>query len=120
MHIGFAIFCGLLSLPFHYVFWRSVFEWARDRPSITPTTFFVVAGMGIAAMGLSYLPFALSRAEASTRELRLPNPVLYVVSVLLIANAVFQFETRQIAWGIESLTLSLGAFLLAVLRRGRR
>lgn len=119
VHVGFAIVCGLISLPFHYVFWRSVFEWARDKPSITLTTFFVVAAMGLAAMVLNYLPFALSRAEASTRELRLPNPVMYAVSVLLIANAVFQFESRQMLWGLESLAVSIGVFLLARKRRRR-
>lgn len=120
MSIKFAILCGVLSLPFHYVFWRSMFEWARDRPSVSLTTFLVVASMGVAGMVLTYLPFALSRAEASTRDLRLPNLFLYVVSVLLIANAVFQFGTRQLAWGFESLAISLGAFLLALKRSERK
>ena len=119
MHLKLAFVCGVISLPFHYVFWRSIFEWVRDRPSVSPTTFLVVLGMVIAAMVLNYLPFALSPAKASTRGLRLPNTVLYVASVLLIANAVYQFEGRQLLWGLESLAASLGAFLLA-LKRGER
>lgn len=115
-----AFLFGLLSLPFHYVFWRSLFEWIRDRPSISPTTFLVVVGMGAAALALNYLPFALSPAKASTRELRLPNPVLYVVSLLLIGNAVFQFQIGQVFWGLESLAVSAGAFLLALKRSERK
>jgi hypothetical protein len=39
--------------------------------------------------------------------------------VLLVANAIFQFESRHVLWGVESLAVSLGAFLLAR-RRGEK
>jgi drug/metabolite transporter (DMT)-like permease len=114
-----AVVCGLISLPFHYVFWTSIFELVRDRPSMSLTASLVVAAMGCAAISLSYLAFALITSRISSSTMRLPNPILYVASVLLVANAIFQFESRHVLWGVESLAVSLGAFLLAR-RRGEK
>jgi hypothetical protein len=44
---------------------------------------------------------------------KLPNPILYIVSMLLVVNAMFQFQLHNILWGVESLAVSLAAFLLA-------
>ena len=108
-----ATACGMLSLPFHYVFWLCVFDWLPDRRPISWTTFLVVAGMGVMAFGLTYAGYALSTSKLSVREARLPNSILFLVAAVLIVNAVFQFNRGKVWFGIESLGVSLGAFLLA-------
>ena len=45
--------------------------------------------------------------------MRLPNPILYAVSAFFVINAMFQFELHNIVWGVQSLAVSLAAFLLA-------
>jgi len=53
--------------------------------------------------------------------MHLPNSVLYAASCLLVINAMFQFQfqIQEVIWGLESLGVSLGAFLLAR-KRGRQ
>ena len=116
----YAVICGLLSLPFHYVFWTSIFEFVRLRFSTSLTTVLVVTAMGLVAIGLSYFAFALFRSKATNRIALLPNSALYAASALLVANALFQFKTRNMLAGVESLAVSLGAFLLAKSRGSKR
>lgn len=114
-----ACVCGLVSLPCHYVFWTSLFEWARDRPSIPMTAFLVVVGAGFAAITLTYVAFALATARLRTRNLHLPSAGLCVAAAFFLVNAKFQFEMGNIVWGIESIAVAAGAFLLAW-KRGRQ
>ena len=110
---GYAVLCGLISLPFHYVFWLSLYQWVRDRPSVSPTTMSVVIAMGLAAFALTYFAYALYASRPGSSEARLPNLVLYIASAVLAANAVYQFATLYLLAGVESLAVSVGAFLLA-------
>lgn len=45
--------------------------------------------------------------------MRLPNLILYAASAFFVINAMFQFELHNIVWGVQSLAVSLAAFLLA-------
>ena len=51
--------------------------------------------------------------ESQTRSLRLPNVVLVIAGVLLLANAIVQFSSGEHRWAIKSLVVSMGAFFLA-------
>lgn len=110
-----AVVCGVISLPFHYVFWTSVFEWVRDKPVLTATPVLVVCAAGVVALVLTWLALSLSKSNSrvTTVGWRLPNPVLFVVSFLLIGNAIYQYKTRNYLACIQSLAVSIGAFLLA-------
>lgn len=61
----------------------------------------------------------MSNDTQGTRSLRLPNVVLIVAGVLLLANAVVQFSSGEHRWAIKSLVVSVGAFLL-VWQRGKK
>lgn len=112
--LGIAAIFIVISLPFHYVFLVSIYEWVRYRPSVSLTTFLVVSAMGAAGLGLTWLAFALSTSGMrTTRRMRLPNVVLYVASAVFFPNALFQFGVGEFAWCFQSLVVSIGAFLLA-------
>lgn len=62
----------------------------------------------------------MSNETQGTRSLRLPNVVLIVAGVLLLANAVVQFSSGEQRWGVKSLVVAVGAFYLVWNRRKGR
>jgi hypothetical protein len=116
----YAVVCWMFSLPFHYVFWVSVYHYLRHGGYASPSSIAVVLAMGVAALGLGYFGLALYRYPNSALELFLPSWFLYVCSAVLAANAIYQLVLPHNLWFVvESLVTAAAAFLLAR-RRGRR
>lgn len=65
-------------------------------------------------------PMNANNESEGTRSLRLPNVVLIVAGILLLANAVVQFSSGEQRWGVKSLVVAVGAFYLAWHRRRGR
>ena len=110
----YAVVCWFISLPFHYVFWMSAYDYGRSGGAMSTTSVAIALAMGVAAFGLGYFGLALYRYPASGLKLFLPSSFLYVSSALLAANAIYQLSLPgNLLTALESSTVSVAAFFLA-------
>ena len=110
---GYAAMLVMFSLPFHYVFWLGLYQWIRYGPYVTPHAALILGGMGFAAFALGWFAWWLCASGAQPRQWQLPRPFLLGMAVLLVANAVYQSMHMEWLHAHGSLTLGVGAFLLA-------
>jgi hypothetical protein len=116
-----GVLCGFFSLPWHYIFWYSMYKivWFRDPP--TTEVVYVLAGVGLAAYLLSRWAYLLFRGPREGARF-LSNGVLWISALLFAAISVVcaAVAPPNLHAALHFAILAVGAALLALARPGKR